>query len=251
VARLTAAALYFVWVDKAEFDKLVGRIDAEIQDTRKNVEMARRREDLERRAKELREQIEALQKRRTMLVQLGRFDLVREIDPVLAVQQKEAADIRAALMEYGPPPTSEEALKVALGSPRAEPGAPAQPLKPEDRAEAMLLIDEIEAGKGMMADWAQEERGVQLRIFALRWRALAERIGQGIARGDPAMRKAYAVIMETRERYPGLPFIEALDPRRHGEWSKELEAAKKELVVVRERVRRQREAGASKPREGA
>lgn len=227
-------------VEPSDYDKLISKLDAEIEEGRKSVELQRRHEDLERRAKVLREQIEGLQKRRTYLVQLGKQELIDQLDPVLAAQQKEFADVRAALISFGPQPAGEEALKQALGSPRGDLHTPV-PVDPNARAEAMRLIDEIEAGKIMIQDWAHDERGAQVRVWALHWRTLAERIGQGIARNDPVMRKAYAVIMETRERYPGLPFIEALDPRRHGEWQREFEGAQRELPLVRERVKKMRE----------
>ncbi len=227
-------------VEPSDYDKLISKLDAEIEEGRKSVELQRRHEDLERRAKVLREQIEGLQKRRTYLVQLGKQELIDQLDPVLAAQQKEFADVRAALISFGPQPHGEEALKQALGSPRGDLHTPV-PVDPNARAEAMRLIDEIEAGKIMLQDWAHDERGAQVRVWALHWRTLAERIGQGIARNDPVMRKAYAVIMETRERYPGLPFIEALDPRRHGEWQREFEAAVRELPAVRERVKKMKE----------
>lgn len=238
VARADFAIL--LRVETNDYEKLIQQLDTQIEESRKTVEMQRRREDLERRVRLLREQIEGLQQRRIKLVQLGRPDLIAQMDPVLEAQQKEMADIRAALIALGPSPGGEEALRIALGSPRSDLPVP-QPLDPAARAEAMVLIDEIEAGKIALADVPYEERALQVKIFALRWRTLAERIGQSIARNDPAMRKAYAVIMETRERYPGLPFIEALDPRRHGEWERELETARKDVPVVRERLRRQKE----------
>lgn len=227
-------------MDIHEYEQLINKLDTEIEEARKSAELQRRREDLERRARILRDQIEGLQTRRSMLVQLGRPDLVAQIDPVLAQQQQEAADIRAALVALGPAPGGEEALKEALGAPRIDLPPPPS-IDPSARAETMSLIDEIEAGKAPLADVSVDERAAQVRVWALRWRTLAERIGQGIARNDPAMRKAYAVIMETRERYPGLPFIEALDPRRHGDWERELEIARKELPLARERARRHKE----------
>jgi hypothetical protein len=212
-------------MDPREYEKLIHKLDAEIDEARKDAELQRRREDLDRRARILHEQIDGLQRRRSTLVQLGRQELVKQIEPLLAEAQKEAADIQAVLIAYGAVP-GEEALRQALGSPRSDLPAP-QPLDASARADAMTLIDEVEAGKAALADLPQEKRGPRVKIWALRWRILAERIGQSIARNDPAMRKAYAVIMETRERFPGLPFMEALDPRRHGEWEKELAEAKR------------------------
>lgn len=220
----------------------MSRLDGELEEAKKHVELARRREDLDRHARQLRDQWEALQKRRTLALQLGRADLVDRVEPPLAALNKELNDVRTALGAFGAAPPGEEALKQALGTPRAD--LPSTAVDSILRTDAMGLIDEIEAGKMTLADWTHEERGAQLRVWALRWRSLAERIGQSIARNDPVMRKAYAVIMETRERFPGLPFIEALDPRRHGDWERELEVAKRELPLVRERVKRHREAEA-------
>ncbi len=228
-------------VEARDYEGLIRRLDGEILEARKNFDAQRRREDLERRVRMLREQIDGLQTRRTSLVQIGLQPRVDEIDPILGQMQKEMADVRAAMLSLGPSTGGEEALKLALGSPRPELGG-THAVDGAARTEAMTLIDEVEAGKSMIADWAQEERGAQVRLWALRWRTLAERIGQGVARGDAVMRKAYAVIMETRERYPGLPFIEALDPRRRGDWAAELEVAKRDLPAIREKAKKDRAA---------
>jgi hypothetical protein len=198
-------------MDPLSYERLIQDLDAEIAS-------ARAEEDRRRRRALLQSQMEGLRSRREALAALGREDRAREIDGILA-------QIEAEISPPPPPP----------------PPKPVPPLDPETRAQMLNLGVEVEGTRADLRDVSAAERALQFKIWALRWRTTTERVGQDVARTDTTMRRAYAILRESMEQYPDLPFIEALDPRRTGDWDFQLASAKQELRLVRDRETRRKE----------
>ncbi len=64
---------------------------------------------------------------------------------------------------------------------------------------------------------ATPERVAQLEVLALRWRCLAQLIGQDFVRTDPDLRKAYALLMDAARSIPA-DRPQALDPGARADW---------------------------------
>lgn len=93
-----------------------------------------------------------------------------------------------------------------------------------------MLIDEARhLGRSQATDLA---RVALLRVLTLRWRCLAEIIGQDVARTDPDLRKAYGLLKEAVQTLKA-PWMEALDPRERHDWVAVLGEADEALGKIR------------------
>lgn len=104
----------------------------------------------------------------------------------------------------------------------------------------------VEEARDVAASTAPHaERVAELLLLTLRWRCLAEIVGQAIARTESRFRKAFGVLRDA-VRTVGAPRLEALDPHACLDWVAALAQTREELdrirAVARERDDRARAA---------
>lgn len=78
----------------------------------------------------------------------------------------------------------------------------------------------------------QSERVADLRVLTLRWRCLAQIVGQDFARTESRFRKAFGVLRDA-VRTVGALRLEALDPEARRDWVAELARAREDLDRIR------------------
>ena len=105
----------------------------------------------------------------------------------------------------------------------------------DERFEFIRLIEEVDQMGIHLADVSPLVRESQFRVWALRWRVVADKIGKGKDTKDHLRDRSYAVLRTWMKKYPDLSFIDALNPRATGEWGEELETALQEHAEIVER----------------
>jgi hypothetical protein len=102
-----------------------------------------------------------------------------------------------------------------------------------------------EAREAAVSRAPKAERLAELRVLALRWRSLAEIVGQDSAGTEPRFTKARGVLQDALRR-SGTPFMAALDAGARADWILELGRAAEDLeearTLAREREDRARAA---------
>ncbi len=97
-----------------------------------------------------------------------------------------------------------------------------------------VLIDAVRDLASSRA--AAPERVAELEVLALRWRCLAELIGQDLIRKDPDMRKAFALLMDAARSIPA-DRPNALNPDATSDWIAALGEARERLAELQETAR--------------
>lgn len=208
-------------METIEYRKLLSILDSQIEEAKKTAEEKARREALEQHLKLINHQIEQLETRRAEIERLGiqsNIDLPR-ILAQLAVE-KETLD-RQLL-------------------PPAQPKLPAR-MPPEDRAQMEALYEEIM--RTPVESLEAAEAWAQFEVWAVRWRIVAEHVGEEVAYSDGFLKMCFARI---RDRMAACkeqgPYIDALDRTAKADWPARLKASEERLHRAIEERRRMEEA---------
>lgn len=193
-------------MDTMEFQRLVGALDGQLADLKRQEEDRKRREALQQRLKLVDYWIEGLQRRLEEITLAGAVpvvDVEAKLDELVAERQSLAAGLE---------------LKPDMEA--------------EDRKEILSIAEEIAAFAG--SGWSPQERWLTYESWACRWKIVAERLAPGVVDREPAIRACYARIREAMksERAP-MWFIKALDRNEKGlDWRARLEEVKAQIAAL-------------------
>jgi hypothetical protein len=203
-------------METLEYRKLIMMLDGQIADAKKAGEEKARREGLEQHLKLIKHQVESIETRKAELEKLG---------------VKTPIDLGKVLAQLA---LEKETLEKQLVQPES-PKPPAR-MSAEDRTEVETLYEEI---MKMPVDQLEpDESWVQFEIWGIRWRIVAERVGEDVADGDGFLKMCFARI---RERMAAVKeqgyFIEALERSSKGDWAVRLKVAEERLgKLIEERL---------------
>lgn len=211
-------------MDVREFEEILGLADRQLEAAKRQREERARVESAGRRLKLVRGRVAALESKVAELAGYGEAPLPRVAEALAALRDEEGrimaefpeADGQAGIAEFDPRIVGNN---VAAGALAKE--AP-RPVPDSEKPDILKLFDDMEAADLDSMDGTL--RLLTLRIWSLRWRLAVDRIGNGRAAADPAVRAAYAKIIERVTRWSA-PFIPCLAREREGDWAAELEAA--------------------------
>jgi hypothetical protein len=212
-------------VEMREYEDLITKLDGKVQEAKR---LRREREEAKKRLDKVRHYMQGIEAKVEELSKLG-VSVPSEAMEQLLLLKKEEQELLEKLERL--PQISGE---VENGS---------RQLQDDDKDEIEDLLDKVDRSE--LGDLSQEERWAIFRIWAARWRIVAERVGPELTSSSYHMRKAYARIVETMNQYPGPEsrFFPALSrDRHHGDWEKELRDAKENLEAVSQRMLRRRTA---------
>lgn len=194
-------------MDTVEYQRLIGALDQQIGDIKKQEDEKKKREDLEQRLKLVDHWIEGLKQRLEDITATGAIPVV-DVGTKLAELQAERESI-----------VKELSLKKELES--------------RDRDEILALIAEI-AGFAS-AHLSKEERWMVFETWACRWRIVVDKYAQEVTEQDLSLRRCFALIRESMQKEPDLLwFIKALNKDEHGNWEERLYSLGKSLSGARE-----------------
>lgn len=236
-------------MNSAQFQSLLGTLDQRIEQARRRSVQKTEREEIEHCLAAVREQVGALQPRIRMLDDLGDREAVDSLQGLLDTLRAEEGRlygrVEALDRELGPMPAIPESRPTPPPPAKPSPGGAHHAVgSPEDipdevemrvRDESRELLDGIIAEIPQLASVSSEERGLTLELWSLQWRILKEESESYAPRADGLLRKVFATIRETMARHPDAPYLEALNPRRAGNWAEERDRVRARLL---ERSRR-------------
>jgi len=227
-----------------EFQAILSELDGQIAAAKANQERRLRRDALERRLKEIEEQIAPVEQRVIQVRQLGEEPSERVLRCLAAL--RESAELtRKEIDSLTTPATQAPAPPqpiVQIPPPPAAPSKPPAPLPSpfkalpaSDRQGFIVLMDEIE--RTDLRVLPPEDLRLHVVIWSLRWRQMVEAAGPESAEHDRDVRRCFARIAQERDRYR-LEMIPALARNGTGDWARERARAEAALRDLRE----QREA---------
>jgi hypothetical protein len=188
-------------MDTMKYRELLGTLDRQIEEAKKEAEEKGRLEDLDRRIKLCQHWIDGLATRKAELAKYGVAVSSVDIDGEIRKIEEE-----------------KKALEEQFRGPAA---VGIQAMAPPDHEELGRIIEE--ASNTVLDDMSFEERWSLYGIWACRWRILAVRVGQAVVDRERTFGKAFGIIRDRmkNEPYRG-PFISALDPRAEDDWLERL-----------------------------
>ncbi|MBI3097125.1 MAG: hypothetical protein HYY93_02600 [Planctomycetes bacterium] len=252
-------------MDSTQFQSLLGNLDQRIEQVRRRQSQKAEREEIERCLAAVREQVGSLQPRIRILDELGDREAVESLQTLLDTLRTEEGRLYARIESLDrelsplpalpaprpdpPPITSSNGAHRTVGSPEDIPDEVEMRVRDESRE---LLEGIVEAIPNLSA-FTTEERGLTLELWSLQWRILKEESESYAPRADGLLRKVFATIRETMATYADAPYLEALNPRRTGNWAEERDRVRARLAersrraaarATPEPLPRQAEAGA-------
>jgi len=221
-------------MDPRDYNELLKKLDVEFADLQKIMLARGRIKEIRAELVTLKQQREGLQERLREYQKLDADGLVAEAQKHIDDIDSEVSMLRLELLKLDPDETEEFEEDDAYLQTRSipEPSKAEQILEEDARYEVIKLIEEVEQMAVYLEDVSAFVRESQFHVWALRWRIVAERLGQEKANKDSVMRRSYAVLRAWMKKYPDLPFIDALNPRATGEWEVELKAAQREQAAI-------------------
>lgn len=183
-------------METAEFRKLISQLDTCIEEGKRAEESKAKREALEQHLALIKQQIQAVENRRSQIAKLN-VAAPLDISQLLAKLDTERLAIERQLQM-----------------------TPAEILKPKMSEQDRVLADELyQEIMGVPDDRLEpEERWLQYTVWSCRWRQIAERAGNDVVGSDGFLKMCYARIRERMDASPGGGFIEALDRTVFGDW---------------------------------
>lgn len=209
-------------METLEYRKLLTLLDAYIDDAKRIAEEKARREALEQHLKLVHHQIETITARK---VQIDKLGISAPVDLAAILNRLDAEKT-----------TLEKQL-------RREPDAPkVTRMSDADRKITEELYQEVmDIPVDQLED---EERWAQFEIWSIRWRIIADRVGNDIVNSDGFLKMCFARIRERMDAFPdGYRFITALDQEHAGEWPGRLKLQEAKLAKLLEIRRSEEEAG--------
>ena len=201
-------------MDKDTYEKLVERLDHELQQAKGQA--------LERNLRDAKE-------RALGLLRLQRQGLQAKLADFARLRTRPSGDLEDLIASFE---KEEAALQAELAA--LSPQASMPPPVPALRESLPDLITELRTTR--LADLPADLAFAQAQAWALRWRTEAERRGQRATHDARQMRLAFALIREAMDSYPTrLPYIPALDSKAAGDWEAELDVIEEELARLRAR----------------
>lgn len=198
-------------METTEYTKVISHLDAQLEAARRDWEEHARKIQLEQRLKLIDHQSEGLQKRKE---EFGRYGapVPPELDRLIERLKAEKTEVLTGLR---PPP-----------SPFAPVAVPSIP--DADRGEMHSLLEELLETE--LTHMGQEERWTLFEIWALRWRMLAEKVGDDAVQRDSLYKMVYRIVREKMEAGTFCWYIEALNPEKKGNWAVRLILCKNSLT---------------------
>lgn len=193
-------------MDTVEYQRLIGALDQQIGNIKKQEEEKKKREDLEQRLKLVDHWIEGLKQRLEDITATGAVPVV-DVGTKLAELQAERESI-----------VKELTLKKELES--------------SDRDEILALIAEIDGFSS--GPLSTEDRWMVYETWACRWRIVVDKYAQEVTEQDLSLRRCFALIRESMQKESELLwFIKALNKDEKGNWEERLYSLGKSLSVAR------------------
>ena len=215
-------------MDTVEYQRLIGALDQQIGNIKKQEEEKKKREDLEQRLKLVEHWISGLKQRLEDITATGAIPVV-DVGTKLDELQAERESIVKEL-------TPEKELESPSRQEKPDrPGRPEGPgrLEKPDRDEILVLIAEIE--RFSSGPLSREERWIVYETWACRWRIVVDKYAQEVTEQDLSLRRCFALIRESMQKEPDLLwFIKALNKDEHGNWEERLYSLGKSLSGARE-----------------
>lgn len=161
-----------------------------------------------------------------------RLDGLRAVGETQVAAEVEAAveEIERELGRIGPVPRLRPVPAPAAEPPPA-PRPPPRPLDPADEEAVRELAAEIDAESRWLTSFEPELRDSTFELWALRFRVMAERVGQDVAGDHPLFKRVFAMLRGCQDRDPALPFLDALSRRRQDDWEARLREAQERYAV--------------------
>lgn len=208
-------------METLEYRKLLTLLDNCIEDAKRAADEKARREALEQHVKLIRHQIETVSARQAQIEKLG-----------ISVPVDVPAVLERLHAELG---TLERQLQGEVGLPKTA------RMSEGDRALAQALYEEV---MGVPVNQLElEERWTQFGIWSIRWRIIADRVGNDVVNGDGFLKMCFARIRERMQEFPeGFRFLPALDGERAGDWPGLLKIHEDKIAKLLEDRRRAEEA---------
>lgn len=192
-------------METPEYTKLLTRVDAQLEAAQRAWEEQGRKVQLEQRLKLIDHQAAELLKREEAFSRFGASappDLRQAIDR-LGIERAQV------LEELKPKPALAPVLTQGVSL-----------LPPAESAELSALLDELLETE--LTHLGAEERWTQFEIWALRWRIVAQKVGNAAVDMSPLAKMVYRIVREKMEASTFCWYIDCLNPDRQMDWGARL-----------------------------
>lgn len=215
-------------MDVRQYESLLGKLQLELTDAKRDAERKIRRESLTKKCALITSQLHSVENIVAELERIGR-EPSAEANHAIVTLRKEEQEVKIELEMLDDP--------AFLDEPETEKSPVFYPetyVDPKMKADVVALIQEMRTAK--LDGLSSDERRNIFEIWALRWRIVGEALGQQRTSVDRDMRTGFAVLCETMQMYPGdRLYIAALKKGTVADWPNELRMAKLRLQATRDR----------------
>ncbi len=201
---------------RTPFEDVIAELDGQIADAKSEKTKKAKAEDLRRKLRNAQGSMDHLRPRIEELRNLGKEPSERILN-YCETLEKEITDTARELEDLAVPPP--------------------EPLTEEETAEARDFFTEVKSTP--IETLPKDEQSCLVRIWAFRWRLMAERMGQERIQHDADMKAAFGAVAGLRDQYyeGSLPALKR-DLKRPENWEAHLARARADLEQIRENNRK-------------